>query len=137
MDQTITRVDPVGCSCGNCEEGTAVPIDKADQATLQRVFEGRVHNASGLIVTADTTYGYNERPFNSGDLSASRAFGHSTLDTRPRPGTESNDLSAATSSDEETADEPDTEGEQPNESTPVFSNVFEQNANPGFGGSAQ
>ena len=51
MDQTITRVDPVGCSCRNCEEGTAVPIDKADQATLQRVFEGRVHNASGLIVT--------------------------------------------------------------------------------------
>ena len=141
MDQTITRVDPVGCSCGNCEEGTAVPIDKADQATLQRVFEGRVHNASGLIVTADTTYGYNEdeRPLNSGDLSDPRAFGHSTLNTKPRPGTESNDLSAATSSDEETADEPDTEGEQPNESTPVFSNVFEQNANPGFGsgGSAQ
>ena len=134
MDQTITRVDPVGCSCRNCEEGTAVPIDKADQATLQRVFEGRVHNASGLIVTADTTYGYNEdeQPINSGDLSDPRAFGHSTLDTRPRPG-----MYLAKLIDEETADEPDTEGEQPNESTPVFSNVFEQNANPGFGGSAQ
>lgn len=132
MDQTITRVDPVGCSCGNCEEGTAVPIDKADQATLQRVFEGRVHNASGLIVTADTTYGYNEdeRPLNSGDLSDPRAFGHSTLNTKPRPGTES--------SDEETADEPDVEGEQPDESTPpVFTNIFEQNDNTAPGATGQ
>ena len=51
MDQTITRVDPVDCNCDTCGAGASVPINTADQATLQRVFEGRVHNASGLIVT--------------------------------------------------------------------------------------